>query len=210
MLQHNILCVSFSRKSKSKVSSFLLASELLTACSPTDVIHHISTISKHLLEKSEAICCLFCLFGNVTWLHTNTSSQCSPLPSLKRNAERCWQGDSTQVCRSSTPVGWAWLLQPHMIGSEGHPSAWVVGQYGFRRGAEVTKAACVDLLLREDLPRADSQYVGGLSLSGSRRPADPSGQAGDLSLAVWLNICPRGVSTHILCHHYFIASRSFT
>lgn len=28
--------------------------------------------------------------------------------------------------------------------------------------------------------------------------------------AIWLNICPRGASTHILCHHYFIPSRSIS
>lgn len=44
------------------------------------------------------------------------------------------------------------LPEPHAIGSEGHPSVRVVGQYGFRRGAEATAAACVDLLLKEDLP----------------------------------------------------------
>ncbi|KAK2838034.1 hypothetical protein Q5P01_015246 [Channa striata] len=76
-------------------------------------------------------------------------SKVPPPPSLKRDAERCWQGDSTRL--HPHQVG------PGSIGSEGCPSAV--------------------------LP-ADSQYVGGLSLTGSRRPADPSGQTGDLT---WLS-----------------------
>lgn len=68
---------------------------------------------------------------------------------------------------------------PHAIGSEGPTSAVVQGQNGFRCGAEA--AACLDLLLGEGLPWADSQYVGGLSLAGSRRLADPSGRTGDLT-----------------------------
>lgn len=132
-LPRAFLCAGNQKHISPKLTQFSLVSELLTACSPTDIIHYISTISKHLLEKSEAICCLFCscLFGNVTWLHTNTSSQCSPLPSLKCNAECCWQGDSTRVCCSSTPIGSAqapraprdWLRGPSI--SAGSGSVWV-------------------------------------------------------------------------------------
>lgn len=128
-LPRAFLCAGNQKHISPKLTQFSLVSELLTACSPTDIIHYISTISKHLLEKSEAICCLFCscLFGNVTWLHTNTSSQCSPLPSLKCNAERCWQGDSTRVCCSSTPIGSAqapraprdWLRGPSISAGSG-------------------------------------------------------------------------------------------
>ncbi|KAI9537109.1 hypothetical protein NQZ68_028238 [Dissostichus eleginoides] len=88
-----------------------------------------NTISKHLLEKSEAICCLLCpsLFGN-------------------RKAECCWQGESSRQCHGSTPP--PGLKQPHAIGSEGFRSDAVPGQYGFRRGAEAT----VDVQLGEGLP----------------------------------------------------------
>ncbi|KAM7391093.1 hypothetical protein PAMP_021809 [Pampus punctatissimus] len=50
------------------------------------------------------------------------------------------------------PPGRAGRKQPHAIGSEGRPSAAAPGQYGFRHGAEVTGAACVNLQLGEGLP----------------------------------------------------------
>lgn len=116
--------------------SFL--SEVLTACSPADMIHNISTISKHLLEKSEAICCLLCLclFGNVTWLHTNTSSQSFPLPSLKRDAERWRQGDSTLLQHGSTPSRLSMGSQPP---PPHHPPPHVIDSQGpTSHGAQVT------------------------------------------------------------------------
>ncbi|KAK2901649.1 hypothetical protein Q8A73_011395 [Channa argus] len=80
-------------------------------------------------------------------------------PSLKCEAERWRQGDWSRL-HHAHQVG------PGSIGSEGCPSAalpvWI---------------CCSE----RPPPRADSQYVGGLSLTGSRRPTDPSGQTGDLA-----------------------------
>lgn len=78
-----------------------------------------------------------------------------PLPSLKRDAERCRQGDSTRLGHSSTPS------RP---GRAPHPLPLPLptplaqraqrqpGQNRFRRGAEATAAAWLDPLLGEGLP----------------------------------------------------------
>lgn len=176
------------------------------------IIHNISTISKHLLEKSEAICCLLCppLFGNVTWLHTNTSSQSSPLPSLKRDAERSWQGDSTRLCHGSTPTRLArahtasrdWLRGPSLSRHAG--SLWVQTQsrsdYGCLPGSAVRRGPAMSwqsVCWRFIINR----------LQTACRPLRPDRWSRS---AVWLNICPRRASTHILCHHYFIPSRNIS
>lgn len=173
------------------------------------MIHNISTISKHLLEKSEAICCLRCpcLFGNVTWLHTNTSSQSFPLPSLWRDAERWRQGDSTRLHPPAVRHG---LTRP--------PRDWL-------RGPDVSRCAGskrVQMWSRSDrgcLPGSAARRRPAMSwqsvcwrfiisrLQTARWPLRPDRWSHS---ATWLNICPRGASAHILCHHYFIPSRSIS
>lgn len=169
----------------------LLASELLTACSLTDMIHYISTISKHLLEKSEEICCLFCpgLFGNVTWLHTNTSSKCSFLASLKTAAGKVTRPGST--ADPPPPAGsaqadtarchWLKVLSISLgmaLPTSAHAKRW--------------QPCCRFIISR---------------LQTACWPLRPDRWSRS---AVWLNIWPCGASAPILCHHYFIPSSGIT
>lgn len=178
------------------------------------MIHNISTISKHLLEKSEAICCLLCLclFGNVTWLHTNTSSQSFPLPSLKRDAERWRQGDSTLLQHGSTPSRPAWAHSPP------HPM-WLAQKAQRHPACRSQRVQAPSRIDRGCLPKSAAQRSPAMSwqsvcwrfiisrLQTARWPLRSDRWSHS---AIWLNICPRGASTHILCHHYFIPSRSIS
>lgn len=168
------MCISFQLR---------LGSGFLAAHAPRDIICYISTISKHLLEKSEAIWCLSCLrlSGNVTWFHTNTSSHSYPPPSLSRMESAAGKVTRPGSAAAPPPPGRPpskpalrhWLRGLSV--SRGARSIWVQ-----TRSRSAGLPAWICCRLREGLPWADSQYVGALSLAGSRRPGDPSSRTGDL------------------------------
>lgn len=166
--------------------------------------HNIRTISKHLLEKSEAICCLLCsgLIRNVIRSHTNTPSQGLPLPSLTHDAESCRQGDLTWP---QPPAGWHGLTVPH---PQHH---WLRGPDVGRCVGSISDRGCLRGSAAQRSPAMNWQSVCWRfiisRLQTERWPPWPDRWS---HLATWLNTCPRGASAHILSHHYFIPSRSIS
>lgn len=104
------------------------------------MINYISTISKHLLEKSRVICRLHGSCDMTAHRH---------LQPMFSSAFITAQGAAGKVtgpgCGAAlSPAGRRGLVQPHRL--RGGLLARVLGQNRFRRGAEVTTAARVDLL----------------------------------------------------------------